>query len=154
MKKSIILDIIVWLYVLLFLYTGISKLLEYGLFKGQITESPILAPLAPVIAGGLPFVEFIVALMLIIPRWRLKGVYVSTALMAAFTFYILAIITFNDRFHCNCGGLFAEMSWSQHIGFNSVFILLGVIGIILEKKERIVIMHRWEEIIKRQNPYM
>lgn len=150
MKRITIVEIISVLFMILFLYTGISKLMEYPVFKEQVATSPLLAPVAPVIAGGLPFLEFLLVVLLIIPRWRLKGLYASTALMMAFTIYIIAMMIFAENLPCSCGGILAELSWGQHIVFNSVFIGLGVIGIILEKK-----LHQasdaWNTISKQPN---
>jgi hypothetical protein len=110
--------------------------MEYAVFKEQIAESPILQPIAPFIAWGLPLTEFLVSLMLIIPRWRLKGLYASLFLMIAFTLYIGAIMTFNKELPCSCGGIISLLSWGGHLVFNSVFILLAFIGVRLERQIR------------------
>jgi uncharacterized membrane protein YphA (DoxX/SURF4 family) len=135
-SKSTIVEIISMLFVILFLYTGISKLMEYGVFKEQIAESPILQPIAPFIAWALPLTEFLVCLLLIIPRWRLKGLYASLLLMIAFTLYIGAIMTFNKELPCSCGGIISLLSWQGHLVFNSIFILLAFAGVLLEKRIR------------------
>lgn len=136
MKRSTIVETITVLFMILFLYTGISKLMEYDVFREQLAESPILNPIAPFIAWALPVFEFLLVLLLLVPRWRLKGLYASTALMIAFTLYIIALMTFNDQLPCSCGGILVQLSWGQHIIFNSVFIGLGIIGVVLERKLR------------------
>jgi uncharacterized membrane protein YphA (DoxX/SURF4 family) len=135
-SKATIVEIISMLFVILFLYTGISKLMEYAVFKEQIAESPVLSPIAPFIAWALPGTEFLVSLLLIIPRWRLKGLYASLALMIAFTLYIGAIMTFNKELPCSCGGIISLLSWNGHLVFNSIFILLAFTGIKLERQIR------------------
>ena len=134
--KSTLVEIISILFVILFLYTGISKLMEYSVFKEQMAESPVLKPFAPFMAWALPLTEFIVSLLLIIPRWRLKGLYASLFLMVAFTLYIGAIMAFNKELPCSCGGIISELSWKGHLIFNSVFILLAFTGVLLERKTR------------------
>jgi uncharacterized membrane protein YphA (DoxX/SURF4 family) len=134
MKRATIVEIIALLFAILFLYTGISKLLEYTVFKEQIAASPVLAPVAKWIAAGLPLAELLVAVLLFIPRWRLKGLYTSFILMILFTGYIIAILNFSKYIPCSCGGVLAQLSWSQHIVFNSVFIILAIVGIALEKR--------------------
>lgn len=136
LSKATIVEVISVLFVILFLYTGISKLMEYAVFKEQIAESPILKPIAPIIAWALPLVEFLVSIMLIIPRWRLKGLYASFALMIAFTVYIGAIMMFNKELPCSCGGIISLLSWSGHLVFNSLFILLAFIGVRIERQIR------------------
>jgi uncharacterized membrane protein YphA (DoxX/SURF4 family) len=134
MKRTTVIETIIFLFAILFLYTGISKLMEYEELKGQLAESPVLASIAPVLAIGLPWIEFMVVLLLVVPRWRLKGFYVAAALMSTFTIYIIAILSFSDELPCSCGGVLAALSWPQHIVLNSVFIALAVLGIVLEKQ--------------------
>jgi hypothetical protein len=88
-KRTTIIESIIFLYSILFFYTGISKLMENRVLKEQLGESPVWAPVAPLIAATLPWIEFLIVVMLIIPRWRLKGLYAALAMMTAFTVYIL-----------------------------------------------------------------
>ena len=136
MLKRTIPSIVALLLVVLFLYTGISKLMEYSVFKEQIGASPILHPIAPFIAWALPLAEFAVAVLLFIPAWRLWGLYASFILMLAFTGYVIAIVSFSKELPCSCGGVLQEMSWSQHIVFNIVFTLLALVAALLERKQR------------------
>ena len=136
LKKETIVEVIALLFVILFLYTGISKLMEYAVFKEQMADSPVLKPIAPFMAWALPITEFLVSLLLFIPRLRLKGLYASLVLMAAFTLYIIAIMIFNKELPCSCGGIIELLSWRGHLVFNSVFIVLAFTGILLEKKIR------------------
>lgn len=134
MKKTVILEIIIVLYIILFLYTGISKLIDYSVFKEQISTSPLLAPVSTIIAIGLPWIEFLIVGLLIIPRWRLKGLYSAFLMMVLFTIYIIGILFFNKELPCSCGGVISELSWSQHIVFNSAFIITALIGIRIERQ--------------------
>lgn len=134
MKKTTILETITVLYIILFLYTGISKVMDFGVFKEQIATSPLLAPVSRLIAIAVPAVEFLATLMLIVPRWRLKGLYGSLGLMVAFTGYIIAVLLLNKEIPCSCGGVIELMSWSQHIIFNSIFIALAITAIFIEKR--------------------
>jgi uncharacterized membrane protein YphA (DoxX/SURF4 family) len=136
MLKRTIPGIIALLLVVLFLYTGISKLMEYSSFKEQIATSPVLAPIASFIAWALPLAEFAVAIALLIPVWRLWGLYASFVLMLLFTGYIAAILSFSKELPCSCGGVLEEMSWDQHLVFNITFTLLAIAGALLEKKRR------------------
>ena len=136
MKKAVIAEIISFLFIILFLYTGISKLMEFSLFKQQIAESPILKPVAWWIAWVIPLAEFVVSGLLLVPLWRFKGLIGSLILMVLFTGYIIAIFTFNKELPCSCGGIIAELSWKQHLVFNSIFIVLAVIGVTLQRRQR------------------
>src|ERR1044072_9048822 len=107
MKRATIIETIVVAYTILFLYTAISKLMDYTVFKEQVAASPILAPVSKLIAIGLPWTEIFVTVLLIVPKWRLKGFYASLFLMTAFTIYIAATLAFSDHIPCSCGGIIA-----------------------------------------------
>lgn len=149
---AVFIEIIVLLFMILFLYTGISKILDYAVFKEQLAENPVLAPVATIIARSLPVTEFLLVIMLIVPKWRLKGLYLSTGLMLAFTIYIIALMLFADHLPCSCGGVLAELSWGEHIVFNSAFIVLGVLGIVLLKKLNRGADKSWPVIGQQANP--
>jgi hypothetical protein len=144
-KRTTIIEIITVLNIILFLYTGIAKIMDYSVFKEQLADSPILGFAAKPVAILLPIVEFIVVTLLVIPRWRLKGLYSSLFLMIAFTAYIIAMFIVSPEMPCSCGGIVELLSWQQHIVFNSAFILLNLWAIILQKKEKKVMQKGWTE---------
>lgn len=136
MFKRSIPVVIAYLFILLFLYTGMSKLMDYTVFKEQIGSSPILRPLAPLVAWALPLTEFVVAALLFIPRTRQLGLYISFVLMLFFTGYIIAILNFSEHIPCSCGGVLENLSWQQHLIFNIVFTILALAGALLERRDR------------------
>jgi uncharacterized membrane protein YphA (DoxX/SURF4 family) len=152
MKRSTIIEAIIFLYVTLFLYTGISKLIDLEQFKETIVDSPILAPVAATIALGLPLLELAVTLLLIIPRWRLKGLYVSLNLMIIFTGYVMALLIFDEKLPCSCGGILQQLSWPQHLVFNGMFVLLAAWAIKLQKKEKKEHQANWINQYQITNP--
>lgn len=119
--------------------------MDYSVFKEQLAVSPILGFAAKPIALLLPWVEFVLVLMLVIPRWRLKGLYACLGMMVLFTVYIIALFSVSKEMPCSCGGIMEELSWQQHIVFNSAFILLNLWAIILLKKEKKAQLKEWNE---------
>ncbi|WP_350339974.1 MauE/DoxX family redox-associated membrane protein [Paraflavitalea speifideaquila] len=103
MKRIQIVNIIEVLFIILFLYTAISKLNEYDLFNEEIAISSFLAPIASFITPLIPLLEFITVILLIAPRWRLKGLYFSTGLMIVFSVYLVGLILSTDGIPCSCG---------------------------------------------------
>jgi hypothetical protein len=109
--------------------------MDFSIFKEQLATSPVLPEfLAKPVALLLPWVEFAVVLLLIVPRWRLKGLYSCLALMILFTGYIIALFSFSKEMPCSCGGIIELLTWKQHLIFNSAFILLNIWVIILQRK--------------------
>ena len=119
---------------ILFLYTGISKLMDYQVFKAQLEESPVMAPFSTVIAWGVPLIEIFLAILLLLPAFRLKGLYASLFLMIAFTIYVIVLVSVSDKLPCSCGGVIEQLSWQQHIIFNIVFTGLAAWAILLHRK--------------------
>jgi uncharacterized membrane protein YphA (DoxX/SURF4 family) len=135
-KRTTIIESITILNVILFLYTGIAKLMDYSVFKEQLADSPILGSVAKPVALLLPWLEFVIVVLLIIPRWRLKGLYSCLVLMILFTAYIITLFSISKEMPCSCGGIIELLSWKQHLVFNSAFILLNLWGIILLRRQK------------------
>ena len=134
MKKKIALEIICFLFILLFTYAAATKLIDYQKFTVQIGQSPLLTDFAGVLAWAVPGVELLIAGMLAITRLRLVGLYASFSLMVMFTAYIIAILQFSKDIPCSCGGVLESMGWTEHLIFNIGFVLLGLGGIILHSR--------------------
>lgn len=135
-SKKIFIEIIYGLYILLFTYAAVSKLLDYQQFNVQLGKSPVLAAYADIIVWAVPFVEIVISLMLLFTRLRLIGLFASFFLMVMFTAYIMVILNFSDYVPCSCGGILEELGWTEHLIFNSVFIALAFIGILLLNEEK------------------
>lgn len=130
-KKSLWIELICSLLLLLFSYAGISKLTDYHTFSGQLAKSPYLEPYASTIAWLLPVTECLIVLLLLYSKTRLAALFASFALMLAFTIYIYMMLHYSYYVPCSCGGVLAIMSWDQHFWFNVVFTLLALAGIYL-----------------------
>lgn len=135
--KENLLNLIVNLFILLFLYTAISKILDHHEFRIQLGQSPLLSSFSDYAAWLVPAIELMVSLMLIFKRSRLAGLYASFALMTMFSAYIISITRFTGFIPCSCGGVLQNMSWNTHLIFNLSFITLGFIGILLYEPPRI-----------------
>jgi len=134
MKRNTIVEIIALLFVVLFLYTGISKLMDYSVFKEQIALSPLLAPISSWVAILLPATEIIISVVLFLPRSRLPGLYASLILMVLFTGYIIYILNYNEHLPCTCGGVLEILSWKQHLVLNGILIALAFIGVLMGRR--------------------
>lgn len=132
-KKKIILTIS-YLYVLLFVYAAISKLLDFDSFKVQIGQSPMLSVYADWISPTVIAIELLIALMLLNERTKLAALLLSLGLMTMFTAYIFILLHYSSFVPCSCGGVLEKMSWNTHLIFNIIFVVLAVLAIILNAK--------------------
>lgn len=132
--KSIIIEIVSLLYVLLFVYAAVSKLLDFENFQVQLGQSPLLSIYALWISWFVIGIELVIALLLMFPKSRIIGFYAALSLMTMFTIYIFLILHFSSFVPCSCGGILEKMSWNTHLIFNSIFVLLAVLSIVLSEK--------------------
>jgi uncharacterized membrane protein YphA (DoxX/SURF4 family) len=132
---KLVAETIAFLFILLFMYAAIAKLMDYEKFRAQLGQSPLLTAFAPWVAWGVPGIEIVISAMLAIPRFRLVAFYAAFGLMVMFTAYIVVILQFSDYIPCSCGGVLQDLSWTQHLVFNIVFVLLGLAGIFLYSKK-------------------
>jgi len=87
--------------------------------------------------GFIPLAEATVIILLANPKTNLIGMWVSFALMLAFTGYVgLAIVSGWVKIPCGCMKIISEFSWKQHFGFNLFFLALSGWGLILSNKIR------------------
>jgi uncharacterized membrane protein YphA (DoxX/SURF4 family) len=134
LNKRLAVEIIAHLFIILFIYTGISKLMEFDVFQEQLNDSPILEPVAPLVAWGLPITEFIASIALFIPKYRLRGLYAAFILMILFSAYVGILLSISTELPCSCGGIMEALSWPAHLIVNIGLIGLALTGIILAKK--------------------
>jgi len=132
--RKILIDMVCYLFVLLFLYAATSKLLEYDKFLLQMSKSPIITDYSHILVWMVPTVEIIISIAFFIERTKTIALFASFALMCLFTAYIYAILNFADNIPCSCGGVLQQMTWNQHLIFNIVFVLLAVVGVLLQSK--------------------
>lgn len=130
MKKRI-LDVLYFLFILLFMYAAVSKLTDYRNFKIQLGQSPILAPYAHIVIWLVPTIEIAICVLFAFPKLKLFGLYCFFGLMTMFTAYIIAITQFSSYIPCSCGGVLENMTWNQHLVFNTGFIVMAQIAIII-----------------------
>jgi len=127
--KNTTIVISAYLFVFLFLYAAVSKLLDFETFTLQLAQSPLLSAYAYIIAWAVPAIEIGIALLLVIERLRLFALYAAFTLMVMFTAYIFIILNFSDFVPCSCGGVLEKLSWTQHLIFNLFFIILAGVAV-------------------------
>lgn len=130
--NGITVEIISILYVVVFAFTGLTKLMEGDRFFNNLNNSPILPDmvwLSYIISWVVPTLEIVIALLIAIPRTRLKGLYSALGLMIAFTIYVVGIVFISPYAPCSCGGIITLLSWPQHLIFNVGLIILALVAI-------------------------
>ena len=138
-KKAIIPDIISALFILLFVYTATTKLIDHESFRTVLSQSPLIGIKAAILSWVLPILELLTATLLFIPSIRNWGFACSLILMLLFTGYIAYMIFFTPKLPCSCGGVLAFMTWPQHLIFNIFFTALGAVGLRFTSRNKLFI---------------
>jgi len=133
-KYNLIVEIISALFILLFLYTAISKSFKIVTTVEVLKQTPHFSSFAVEIAWTVVVLEYFISFLLFFPRTRMKGLIASVAMMSAFSLYIGYMKIFAPRLPCSCGGVISKMGWNEHLIFNLIFILLGAIAIFSQSK--------------------
>jgi len=138
MKKEFAIEICIALIVLLFAYTGVSKVLDYDkfVFQMRLAPLPLMITLAPVLGVVMPVIELLIAMALLFNQTRLKALYATIGLLISFELYISGMMLTGRHLPCTCGGIISKMGWGQHLLFNMLFILLSITTIYLIKKNK------------------
>ncbi|PWK77049.1 methylamine utilization protein MauE [Mucilaginibacter oryzae] len=122
MKKEIFYELITGILVLLFLYTGLSKLLDFGNFSIAMRFQHLPDWMTTPLTYFLPISETVVAGLLIPDRSRLAGLYAFLVMMTCFTLYVgAAWLHLFSRVPCACGGVFKSLGWGAHFFLNFLF---------------------------------
>lgn len=170
LKKTIV-EIICLLYILLFVYASISKLLEFDNFRAQIGQSPLLSPFADFISVCVIAVEIIISILLGIPKTKYTALWFAAALMSMFTVYIVIILHFSSFVPCSCGGILEKLGWREHLVFNIVFLLLAFTALRLLSNNNFIVIKQLilmavsagsviilfvfsEDIMQKENPFI
>ncbi|WP_298117382.1 MauE/DoxX family redox-associated membrane protein [Flavobacterium sp.] len=140
--KSILVEIISILLMVLFVYSALSKLLEFQNFQAQLGQSPLISAYTGFVSYSVLIVELLIAILLAIPKSRYIALLASFGLMLMFTAYIIVILNYSSFVPCSCGGILEKLGWKEHLIFNIAFTILAAIASLL------IVNNRSKTIIK------
>ncbi|MDR0265056.1 MAG: hypothetical protein LBJ04_17695 [Sphingobacterium sp.] len=128
-------DVIIYGYAFLYMYTGWTKLMNMAAFIRGNSKIPHLGQYAKLISYGIPSLEIVLAILLVIPVYRIKrlALWTSTLLMGTFTIYLCLMVRFVEKKLCHCGGVIESMGWKTHIVFNIIWLIAGIFALVRTK---------------------
>lgn len=129
--KEAVLEIVSILLILLFVYSALSKVLEFQNFQAQLGQSPLLSAYTGFISYAVLIVELTIALLLAFPKTRFIGLLSSFILMVMFTAYIIVILNYSSFVPCSCGGILEKLGWKEHLVFNILFTILAATACLI-----------------------
>ena len=118
----------------LFLYAGLTKLLEGDLFYNSLYNAPLIPQhegLISILAWGIPLFEFFIALFLFCSKYLKTALSVVTGVLAVYTVYIIYVLWFAPYVPCSCFGIIKGATWLQHLIFTTFFLLVSCYAVYL-----------------------
>jgi len=138
-KLTTILNSIIFLLVLLWIYTAVSKLMNIHEFERQLKNQVFGKVFTQWLFWLIPITEISAAIMLVFNSTKIYGLVLSLILMALFTGYIgLVLLNFYPRIPCSCGGVLKNLGWHAHFWFNLFFLCISALGIYTYRKLSII----------------
>lgn len=131
--KTIIIETVCLLYILLFVYAALNKILDFENFQVQLGQSPLLSAYAGWVSWGVPIIELLIVSMLFFNRTRYVALFSTFCLMVMFSSYIFIMLHFSPFVPCSCGGILEKLSWNQHLIFNIVFVFIALVALLIAR---------------------
>jgi hypothetical protein len=135
MKRNYWVEIISSLFILLFVYTAVNKLIDFNHFRDTLGSAPLIREKGKILAWLIPGAEIVISTLLFFPKTRKSGLWGSLTLMLLFTGYLAYMLFISKIRPCSCGGVIEKMTWNQHFIFNIFFTLLAGLGLWLKRKK-------------------
>jgi hypothetical protein len=115
----------------LFAIAAVGKLEHYAKFRLQLQKFPVSLPGLCSLAWVIPVIELTIAVLLLLPVTRLKGLFASLFLLGLYTLYLACMLETRFYCTCNCGEPFQSLSLKMHIVFSLVCVFVTGVGVVL-----------------------
>jgi len=124
----------------LYLYSGITKTMGFGLFVNSLDKSLFFSDFNTKFIGtSVIAAEFAIPVLLFFESTALYGYLLSFLLLLLFTAYIVLMFQLSPFLPCSCGGLIEALSWRQHIFFNLAFMGISLLLFFNKNKKKMVV---------------
>jgi hypothetical protein len=139
-KFSYVVTFLQCLVFFLFLYSGITKTIGFGLFVNSLDKSLFFDAFNTRLIGMLVIgAEFAIPVLLFFESTVAYGYLLSFLLLLLFTAYILLMFLLSPYLPCSCGGLIESLSWTQHIFLNVAFMGISLLLFYNKNKKKTVV---------------
>lgn len=130
-KKNLITEIIIFLLLLMWAYTFVSKVLDFDTFRRQINGAYLLSSLGSPLPYLLQVLHLSLVVLLIKKSWRKIGLITSLSLLVLYTGYLIYILKFAPSIPCSCISLYSGFIWEDQLLVNFAVMVLNIIGLIM-----------------------
>jgi len=120
--KKIIAEIICFVLLMYWFYEGIYKVVHLSDFGLYITHAPLLKSIGRVLKYVIPFGEVGLAILFVIPKYKMASLYISIGLLIAFLLWIMSVYLFAHRLFFSP----YHAWWQKPIWMHKMLISLGL----------------------------
>lgn len=129
--------LITYAFIALWGYAGSVKLINWSTSRAEMHKQPFPEWMGDILFWLIPLVELCIVVLLLSPYLRIWGLRASLALISVFTIYLSLVLTRAfGSIPCACGGILSGMGHQAHLIFNSLFVILGCIAMVLAHDSR------------------
>lgn len=129
--KNLIAETIIFLLLLMWAYTFVSKLIDFDTFERQINGAYLLSALGSALPYVLQILHLSIVVLLIKKSWRKMGLITSLFILLIYTAYLVYILKFAPSIPCSCISLFRGLKWDDQFWLNLAVLTLNIIGLIM-----------------------
>lgn len=123
--------------ILIFIYTGLDKLIQFDASRNAFHNQTFPSELAEVLTFAVPITELLIALLLLFSVTRWWGFLSSLLLLTIFITYVgLIWVGAFPRVPCNCAGIINSLGWAEHFALNLILIGLAIVGLKQEQRKK------------------
>ena len=95
-----------------FAYTAIAKIYDWQETRLAMYNQVVPDWSKELLLYGIPGLELVLAVMLLVPKFRRIGFRISAMLMTVFTAYVAWVwLGLAGRVPCSCGGIISSLTW-------------------------------------------
>jgi len=109
--RKIIVEVICFVLMMNWFYEGIYKVAYFQQFGFYIANAPLLGIFGGVLKYVIPFGEVVLAMMLIIQKYRRLALYWTIGLSIVFILWIMCVYLFTYRIFWPYHGLWEKPTW-------------------------------------------
>lgn len=128
--RNLIAETIIFLLILMWVYTFASKIFDFDTFNRQIKGAYVLSAGGSVLPYLLEAVHIVIVILLINKNWRRLGILTSLSVLIIYTAYLIYILKFAPSIPCSCIAVLRGMNWNDQLYFNFIALAINIIGLI------------------------
>lgn len=119
---------------MLFLYAGLTKLLEGDLLYYTIKDAALLPheSWASISAAIIPYLEIVFGICLLFTEKKLIF-YMALCLFGTYLFFLIHLLFYKDTVPCTCRTVLPALGWYGHLYFTGGCIILTLSAIYLKR---------------------